>query len=60
MLPNPASTLDKIKQQEFYKAKIKEAFNIVDQDRKGIVDKRYLTICPFLNPCSLLIEKSVI
>ena len=41
MLPNPTSTLEKIKQQEFYKAKIKEAFNIVDQDRKGIVDKRY-------------------
>ncbi len=40
MLPTPASTLEKIKQQEFYKAKIKEAFNIVDQERKGIVDKR--------------------
>ena len=41
MLPNPSSTLEKIKQQEFYKAKIKEAFNIVDQEKKGIVDKRY-------------------
>ena len=43
MLPNPSSTLEKIKQQEFYKAKIKEAFNIVDQDRKGIVDKREIS-----------------
>ena len=40
MLPNASSTLEKVKQQEFYKAKIKEAFNIVDQERKGIVDKR--------------------
>ena len=40
MLPTPTSTIEKIKQQEFFKLKIKEAFNIVDQDRKGIVDKR--------------------
>ena len=26
--------------KEFYKAKIKEAFKIVDQENKGIVDKR--------------------
>ena len=40
MLPAPQSTLEKIKQQEFYKAKIKEAFNIIDADRKGYVDRR--------------------
>ena len=40
MLPKAGSTLEKIKQQEFYKAKIKEAFKIVDQENKGIVDKR--------------------
>ena len=40
MLPNASSTLEKVKQQEFYKAKIKEAFHIVDQEHKGIVDKR--------------------
>ena len=41
MLPSPQSTLDKIKQTEFYKAKVKEAFNIIDADRKGYVDRRY-------------------
>lgn len=41
MIPNPQNTLEKIKQQEFYKAKIKEAFNIIDIDRKGYVDRRY-------------------
>ena len=40
MLPTASNTLEKIKQQEFYKAKVREAFNIVDQERKGIVDKR--------------------
>ena len=40
MLPAPNNTLEKIKQSEFYKSKIREAFNIVDQERKGIVDKR--------------------
>ena len=40
MLPAPTSTMEKVKQQEFFKLKIKEAFNIVDQDGKGIVDKR--------------------
>jgi hypothetical protein len=40
MLPTPQSTLDKIKQTEFYKAKVKEAFNIIDADRKGYVDRR--------------------
>ena len=58
MLPNPSSTLEKIKQQEFYKAKIKEAFNIVDQDRKGIVDKRYCHIFFYYNNFHT-IEKSV-
>ena len=57
MLPNPASTLEKIKQQEFYKAKIKEAFNIVDQDRKGIVDKRYNSFT-FTNPSFLRLQRN--
>ena len=35
--------MDKIKQQEFYKAKIKEAFNIVDTERKGYVDRREIS-----------------
>ena len=39
MLPNPANTLEKIKQQEFYKTKIKDAFNIVDAERKGYVPR---------------------
>eukprot|EP00347_Sterkiella_histriomuscorum_P004922 403358566 len=43
MLPAPTNTLEKIKQQEFFKAKIREAFNIVDQERKGIVDKREIS-----------------
>jgi len=30
MLPTANNTLEKIKQQEFYKAKVREAFNIVD------------------------------
>ncbi len=42
MLPSATSTIEKIKQQEFFKYKIKEAFSLVDQDKKGIVDKRYL------------------
>lgn len=30
MFPTPSNTMEKIKQQEFLKAKIREAFNIVD------------------------------
>ncbi len=50
MLPNPANTLEKIKQQEFYKTKIKDAFNIVDRDRKGYVPREEISyIMRYLN-----------
>ena len=40
MIPQTMSTLEKIKLQEFYKMKIKEAFQIRDTEKKGILDRR--------------------
>ena len=38
MLPAPQNNMEKVKQQEFYKHLIKEAFSIIDLDKKGIID----------------------
>ena len=40
MLPNPANANEKVKQIEFYKHLIKEAFSIVDIDKKGTIDRK--------------------
>ena len=40
MLPAPETAMEKMKQQEFYKHLIKEAFSIIDLDRKGYIDRK--------------------
>ena len=40
MLPAPETASDKMRQQEFYKHLIKEAFSIIDLDRKGYIDRK--------------------
>ena len=40
MLPNPVNANDRVKQIEFYKHSIKEAFSIVDIDKKGTIDRK--------------------
>ena len=39
MLPGPTTALERIQQKEYYKFKIKQAWNIVDHDERGFVDK---------------------
>lgn len=39
MYAKPMSAMEKIKQQEFFKYKIKEIFYILSQERKGEVKK---------------------
>ena len=40
MLPGPQNAMEKMKQQEFYKHLIKEAFQIVDHEKAGYVDRK--------------------
>ena len=40
MLPAPQNNMEKVKQQEFYKHLLKEAFSIIDLDKKGIIDRK--------------------
>ena len=40
MLPNPASAQERVKQTEYYKHLVKEAFSIIDIERKGYIDRK--------------------
>ena len=40
MLAAPQNAMDKMKQHEFYKHLIKEAFEIVDHEKQGYVDRK--------------------
>ena len=40
MLPAPQNAMEKTKQIEFYKHLIKEAFSIIDMERKGYIDRK--------------------
>lgn len=40
MLPNTTDAMEKNKQIEYYKHIIKEAFSIIDIDKKGFIDRK--------------------
>ena len=40
MLPAPRDPVEKARQEEFYRKQIKKAFQIIDADGKGYIDKR--------------------
>ena len=40
MLPAPTGAMEKMKQQEFYKHLIREAFSIIDNERAGYIDRK--------------------
>ncbi len=40
MLPAPQNAMDVTKQCEFYRHLIKEAFSIIDMERKGYIDRK--------------------
>ena len=43
MLPNPQNSQEKVKQEEYYRHLIKEAWNIVDVKETGYVDRKEIS-----------------
>ena len=43
MLPAPQNAMDKVKQEEYYRYLIKNAFKIVDMQNEGYVDRKEIS-----------------